>query len=88
VTRSSKTSCSLCGETWPRDPRLEVACPSCQRPVGQRCVRPSGHGCDFHTTREQAAIDAGFMSKECPTVQREQQAELAREAPLFARRAP
>lgn len=32
-----------CGKTWPRDPALEVPCPTCRAGVGARCVKPSGH---------------------------------------------
>lgn len=37
--------CSKCGQTWERDPALEVACPKCQAKVGAACVakRPSEH---------------------------------------------
>jgi hypothetical protein len=61
-------TCRSCGETWARDPRLEVPCPSCRVGVGARCVRPSGHttfGGQPHEAREEAAIVAGFLSREC-----------------------
>ncbi len=32
-----------CDRTWPRDPVVEVVCPSCRAGVGQWCKRPSGH---------------------------------------------
>ena len=34
-----------CGKTWPRDPVLEVPCPTCKAPVGTKCTvnRPSQH---------------------------------------------
>jgi len=32
-----------CDRSWPRDPALEVACPSCGAGIGQKCKRPSGH---------------------------------------------
>ena len=37
--------CEDCGHTWPRDPSLEVECPTCGARVGFRCtaLRPSGH---------------------------------------------
>ncbi len=35
-------SCSNCGQTWERDPALEVSCPVCYVDVGERCKRPSG----------------------------------------------
>jgi len=46
-------SCSNCGEEWPRDPALEVECPTCHAPVGVKCRRPSGHPCELHASREQ-----------------------------------
>jgi hypothetical protein len=58
-------SCSNCGERWPRDPALEVKRPTCHAPAGVRCKRPSGHGCDIHASRDQAAMDAGFL-RMCP----------------------
>lgn len=58
-------SCSTCGEEWPRDPALEVPCPTCHAPVGVKCRRPSGHGCVLHASRDQAAMDAGFL-RPCP----------------------
>lgn len=58
-------SCSLCGETWPRDPALKVECPTCHAAVGVRCKRPSGHGCEIHASRDQAAMAAGFL-RMCP----------------------
>lgn len=53
--------CGLCGEIWERDPALEVACPQCLAPVGVKCRRPSGHGCDLHHARDQAALDVGVL---------------------------
>lgn len=62
-------SCDFCGETWPRDPALEVPCPWCGAKVGQKCRRPSEHaGGNFvklHLARDQAALDAGVL-KPCP----------------------
>jgi hypothetical protein len=58
-------SCSNCGEEWPRAPALEVPCPTCHAPVGVKCRRPSGHGCELHASRDQAAMDAGFL-RPCP----------------------
>lgn len=75
-------TCSQCGETWPRDPALEVACPTCHAPVGRRCKRPSGHGCSLHHTRDQAAMDAGFM-RPCPQGPSAQQASRAGQLTLF-----
>jgi hypothetical protein len=62
-------SCARCGETWDRDPRLEVECPECKAGVGQVCRRPSGHNVfgQPHVAREQLAVDRGVLSRECPT---------------------
>jgi hypothetical protein len=54
-----------CGRVWPRDPCLEVACPTCQAPVGQRCKRPSGHRCDWHAERDLLADREGHYGT-CP----------------------
>lgn len=57
-------TCSVCGETWPRDPVLEVPCPDCKVKVGTRCRRPSGHGASSpHIARDQAALDAGVIQR-------------------------
>jgi len=64
--KSKPITCRRCGRTWPRDPALEVPCPQCQAPVGVACKRPSGHGGNFvdvHATRDQAAMDAGKLTK-------------------------
>jgi predicted amidophosphoribosyltransferase len=56
--------CDNCGQEWPRDPALEVACPKCRAPVGRVCRRPSGHnlwGNQPHRERDQAAMDAGLL---------------------------
>lgn len=60
--------CLRCGQEWPRDPALEVACPLCRAPVGRACRRPSQHevyGGAVHSARDQAALDAGFVQM-CP----------------------
>ena len=38
-------TCDGCGQTWPRDPALEVPCPVCGAAVGRACteLHPSGH---------------------------------------------
>ena len=54
-----------CGKTWPRDPVLEVRCPTCQAPVGRRCKRPSGHACEVHVGRDRLADRAGHYGA-CP----------------------
>jgi predicted RNA-binding Zn-ribbon protein involved in translation (DUF1610 family) len=56
--------CSKCGQEWPRDPALEVTCPTCHAPVGVRCRRPSGHGGNFvsvHPARDREAMHRGFL---------------------------
>ncbi len=54
--------CRNCGREWPRDPALEVVCPTCRAPVGAWCRRPSGHrAMDLHAGRDRAAMAAGFL---------------------------
>jgi hypothetical protein len=67
-------TCSTCGEYWQRDPALEVPCPTCHARAGVKCRRPSGHPCELHASRDQAAIDAGFLRRcpQGPSAQREQ----------------
>lgn len=69
-------ACHDCGQTWKRDPALEVPCPCCGADVGHGCRRPSGHNCEFHAERLQATLDAGFedMCAAGPTAQRGQMA--------------
>ena len=60
--------CSRCGQKWPRDPALEVVCPTCNAKVGIKCKRPSEHivfGGQPHASRDRLAMDMGFMEK-CP----------------------
>lgn len=72
-----KATCLLCGEAWPRDPRLEVPCPDCGAAVGSRCKRPSEHtASEIHIAREQLAVDLGFLSKRCPAYRGEDQMSL------------
>ena len=54
--------CNTCGQEWPRDPALEVACPDCHARVGSDCRRPSGHACVIHAARDRLAIDSGFLN--------------------------
>jgi hypothetical protein len=50
--------CTSCGQIWPRDPILEVACPTCYARIGRRCKRPSGHQAgDYHIARDLLAIE-------------------------------
>lgn len=69
-------SCELCGEQWPRDPRLEVPCPACKARIGVRCMRPSEHraftGDPPHIEREELAIQRGFLGRTCPARQPKQ----------------
>lgn len=64
-------TCKLCGETWTRDPALEVPCPTCRAKVGSRCKRPSGHECDVHVDRDQLAMDMGYL-KPCSTTKKQE----------------
>lgn len=60
--------CNLCPKTWPRDPVLEVACPTCRVGVGQRCRRPSEHSVPFggfHAARDLLAAAEGHYGV-CP----------------------
>lgn len=52
-------SCSLCGQSWERDPVLEVPCPVCPAEIGEQCKRPSGHpiwGGQPHSVRDRQAM--------------------------------
>lgn len=63
-------TCTRCGQSWPRDPALEVACPDCGAAVGRRCKRPSGHvAMDVHAARDRAAMAAGHYAP-CPAFRR------------------
>ncbi|KKN04261.1 hypothetical protein LCGC14_1099190 [marine sediment metagenome] len=68
-------NCSRCGQTWPRDPALEVPCPTCHTPVGRKCRRPSKHGCDIHASRDREAMKAGHLTK-CPGPKRKTRQEV------------
>jgi hypothetical protein len=79
-------SCSLCGTEWPRDPALEVKCPTCNSRIGYYCgsKRPSGHKLRFgstliHPARDQLAMDMGFLRR-CAAPQEQESDDL----PLFA----
>jgi hypothetical protein len=57
-----------CGLTWPRDPVLEVPCPTCKAPIGTGCKRPSGHSGPFvelHADRDLLADREGKYGS-CP----------------------
>lgn len=65
----SPVSCACCGQRWPRDPSLEVPCPTCKARVGAWCRRPSGHkAMDLHADRERAAMAAGKLHP-CPSAE-------------------
>ena len=52
-------TCDRCGQSWERDPALEVPCPACGAGVGQGCRRPSGYTGPFvglHTERDILAM--------------------------------
>lgn len=73
-----------CGQEWPRDPALEVACPTCKAPVGSRCRRPSGHPAgQLHADRDLAAMEAGILEK-CPGKPANRVATAPAESSLFA----
>ena len=62
-------SCSNCGQSWERDPALEVSCPVCHADVGERCKRPSGHtvwGGQPHPERDRLAMQAVPGYGQCP----------------------
>ena len=62
-------SCSICGQTWARDPALEVPCPVCNADVGERCRRPSGHtvwGGQPHPERDRLAMQTLPGYGQCP----------------------
>lgn len=75
VTREARSvTCALCGRTWPRDPALEVPCPTCKAPIGSICKRPSGHrtyGGVPHPDRDRAAMAAGLLER-CPDAKDEE----------------
>lgn len=62
-------SCSNCGQQWPRDPALEVRCPTCNATVGVKCKRPSGHGVwggQPHDERDRLAMEKVKGYGRCP----------------------
>lgn len=71
--------CSNCGQEWPRDPALEVECPTCRAKPGVLCRRPSEHECPVHATRDRLAMESVPGYGRCPagkTVRTPQQANL------------
>jgi hypothetical protein len=79
--------CSACGQSWTRDPALEVVCPTCNSQVGSYCgsKRPSGHKVRFgstliHPARDQLAVDRGLLRR-CTAARKEDDAD---SLPLFA----
>lgn len=80
-------TCSGCGQSWERDPAIEVECPSCRAPVGVRCRRPSGHSCEIHAERDMLALRLGFLAP-CPAGKGQQRPSADQQATFaFARRA-
>ena len=74
--KSAVCGISGCGNTWPRDPILEVACPKCKAAIGVKCgaYRPSEHklSAEFsgtnswgHPERDIVANEQGKYG-ECP----------------------
>lgn len=62
-------TCHRCGQEWPRDPALEVECPTCHAPVGRPCVRPSEHktwGGQPHPERDRLAMRVVPGYGRCP----------------------
>ncbi len=71
----------ICGDEFPRHPALEVACPSCQAPIGKSCKRPSGHnvfrgtdGEELHGLRRKAA----FKAKPCSCLRKWEESQRAK----------
>lgn len=64
----------VCNRTWPRDPCVEVTCPTCGAEPGVLCKRGSGHVVwtqgkglprGIHGARHNAALAAGAYGS-CP----------------------
>lgn len=50
--------CDSCGDSWEKDPRLAVPCPTCGQKIGSNCRRPSGHYTSLpHSRRRKAAFE-------------------------------
>ncbi len=63
-------TCRICGQEWPRDPALEVPCPTCKAPIGTRCRRPSGHHANgIHEARDRVAVQTIPGYGQCPAAQ-------------------
>jgi len=75
--------CNACGQAWPRDPALEVACPDCRAPAGSPCRRPSGHGCTVHAGRDRLAMKMGLLAP-CPVTVLPAATDSSGDLPLFA----
>lgn len=63
--------CHACGQTWPRDPALEVPCPTCRAGVGRKCRRPSGHEAwgGVHAERDLLAMEFVPGYGRCPAAE-------------------
>lgn len=68
--------CQRCGQEWPRDPVLEVACPTCHAKVGTRCKRPSGHDAEVHADRDRLAMATVPGYGQCPESAKGMQLEM------------
>lgn len=62
-------TCNGCEQMWPRDPVLEVSCPTCSAGTGQKCRRPSEHAGGFvhpHVDRDRLAMQQVEGYGTCP----------------------
>jgi hypothetical protein len=74
--------CKGCGQMWPRDPILEVACPTCHARIGHRCKRPSGHDAtDYHSARDLLAMERVPGYGRCPAAHPPAVASLSTQRP-------
>jgi hypothetical protein len=55
-------ACKACGEEWPSDPALQVACTACQARPGERCIWRGQHGYTHHLNRDRQAMRAGRLT--------------------------
>jgi hypothetical protein len=55
-------ACKACGEEWPSDPALQVACIECQARPGERCIWRGQHGYTHHLSRDRQAMRAGHLT--------------------------
>lgn len=89
MSRHQPFRCTLCGQTWPRDPAVEVPCPTCHAPIGRNCRRPSGHpipGDKIHPGRDHLAMATVPGYGRCPKAPAPA-AERSTQGDLFRRKA-